>query len=119
MFPWQGPAAPCVWIPGLFTEIKGDRSVYSSLWARAICFACGILKLLETSDDTHLCFFTQCLQMEAESDRALSGSLTLPVVALALLVGSQYAFSIDKNSCTERLQLQCCPYPCRTAGLWL
>lgn len=36
---------------------KSDRSVYSSLWARAICLANGILKLLETGDITHLCFF--------------------------------------------------------------
>lgn len=98
--------------------IKCDRSVCSSLGARAICFANGILKLLETPDITHLCFFTQCLQAEAESDRALSGLFTLPAVALTVLVGSRHTFSIDRNSCTEGLWVQCCSCLCGTAGLW-
>lgn len=98
--------------------IKCDRSVYSSLWAGEICFANGILKLLETPDITHLCFFIQCLQTEAESDRALSGLFTLPAVALAVSVGSRHTFSIDRNSCTEGLRVQCCACPCGTAGLW-
>lgn len=97
---------------------KSDRSAYSSLWAGAICLADRILKLLETPDITHLCFFTQCLQTEAESDGALSGLFTLSAVALAVLVGSRYTFRIDRNSCTEGLRVQCCPYPCGTAGLW-
>lgn len=90
---------------------KSDRSVYSSLWAGAICLANGILKLLEIPDITHLCFFIQCLQTEAESDGALSGLFTLPDVALAVLVGSRYTSRMDRNSCTEGLGVQCCPCP--------
>lgn len=97
---------------------KSDRSVNSSLWVRAICLVNGILKLLETPDITHLCFFTQYLQTEARSDRALSHLFTLPAVALAVLVGSRYTFSIERNGCTEGLQVQCCPCPGGTAGLW-
>lgn len=97
---------------------KSDRSVYIFLWAGAICLANGILKLLETPDIIHLCFFTQCLQTEAESDGALSGLVTLPAVALAVLVGSRYTFSIHRSSCAKRLRVKCCPCPCGTAGLW-
>lgn len=77
------------------------RSVYSSLWTGAICLANGILKLLETPDITHLCFFTQCLQTEAESDRAFSACL--PSVALAILVGCINTFGIDRTRCTKGL----------------
>lgn len=84
---------------------KSDRNVYRSLhsclWAGAICLANGILKLLETPDITHLCFFTQCLQTEAESDGALSACL--PSLALAILVGCRNTFGIDRSRCTKGL----------------
>lgn len=77
------------------------RSVYSSLWAGAIYLANDILKLLETPDITHLCFFTQCLQTEAESGGALSAFL--PSVAVAILMDCRNTFGIDRTRCTKGL----------------
>lgn len=105
--PWQGPAAAFVWMPGCSPRNvrKSGRNVYrsvhSSLWAGAICLSNGILKLLETPDITHLCFFTQCLQTETECDGAISACL--PSVALAAVVGCRNTFGKDRARCTKGL----------------